>query len=132
MSKSHKRLQKEQATLESFADKFKMLDGLGIHYDKTFCNSLHAYVVHAWQEEGKKVNLFMKTLRFVPFGFHRGISGQGIDELAIFLKHYDDFVNPEKKEYSYKEKYEALKEVLLQVRDERNFDIIDSVLEEYR
>ena len=130
--KSTKRIEKEQATIKSFENKFKMLDDLHISYDRTFCKAQHGYVVHAWLDEAKKVNLFMKTLRFVPFGFHKGISGQGFDELVFFLKHYDDYIQPEKKEYSYKEKYEALKQVLLQVRNERNFDVIDSVLDEYR
>lgn len=107
----------------------EMLTENGISYSDEFCDRKHAYVLHCWINEENKCNLFLRTLRWVPFGYHKGISGQGIDELKRFLSSVDNF---NKKEYSYKEKYEALKEVLISVRNEYNFDIIDEALEEYK
>jgi hypothetical protein len=101
----------------------------GINYDTRFCDSKHAYVIHCWIDEEYKCNFFARSLKWVPFGFHKGISGQGIEDLKVFLLNTPQVFK--KREYSYKEKFEALKDTLLQVRDENNFDIIDPILEEY-
>lgn len=138
MSKNKKRLLKEQATLDSFLPKFKELDDCGVFYDKKFCDSGHTYVVHVWINENVKCNLFMKTLKWVPFGykdkddkfhFHKGVSGQGIESLVEYLKNAKPL--PKKKEYTYIEKIEALKNILMIIRNEKNFDIIDDAIEKY-
>ena len=121
---------KKKLTENKLNEIFEKLNELGIKYDDSFCDSKHAYVLHCWINEKYKCNLFCRSLKWVPFGFHKGISGQGIDELKSFLINSEDNFN-RKKEYSYKEKYEALKDVLIQVRNETNFDIIDKTLEEY-
>ena len=131
MTKSLKRINKERETIEGFKEKFEQLERLGIKYDRSLCVAAHGYVVHVWVNVDKRCNLFMKSLKFVPFGYHKGISGQGLEELNYFLRHWEEFISPDKQEYSYKDKFEALKKVLLAVRDERNFDLIDKVLEEY-
>lgn len=105
------------------------LEENGIKYDTKFCDSAHCYLIHCWINEKYKCNLFAKSFRWTPFGYHKGISGQGLDELKHYLINAEKILS--KKEYSYKEKFEAMRDTLLQVRNETNFDIIDSVLNEY-
>ena len=123
-------MKKEKLTEDYINELLLQLTSKGIYYDVTFCDSKHAYVIHCWMNEKYKCNLFARTLKWVPFGFHKGISGQGLDDLTLFLLDSESNFNSSK-EYSYKEKYEALRDTLLQVRNETNFDIIDSVLNEY-
>lgn len=123
-------MEKEKLKKDNINEILKKLTNNGIKYDTLFCDSKHAYVIHCWINEKYKCNLFARSLKWVPFGFHKGISGHGIDELKIFLM--DSEINFNKsKEYSYKEKFEAMRDTLLQVRNETNFDIIDPILEEY-
>ena len=123
-------MKKEKLSEDYINELLSQLSENKISYDTSFCDSKHAYVIHCWINEKYKCNLFARTLKWVPFGFHKGISGQGLDDLRMFLLDSESNFN-QPKEYSYKEKYEALKDTLLQVRNETNFDIIDPVLEEY-
>lgn len=128
--KGVKMSKKEALTIEKLNNLFEDLGKNGISFDTKFCDRKHAYVIHCWIDEEYKCNLFARTLKWVPFGFHKGKSGQGIAELKHFLLNGKENFK-KKKEYSYKEKYEALRDVLMQVRNEYNFDIIDEVLREY-
>lgn len=137
MSKNKKRIDKEKETIASFTPIFQKMDKLGIYYDIGFCDSKHAYVVHAWVNDKVKCNVFMTTLKWVPFGykgkdgkscFHKGVSGQGLESLVAYLK--QDTTKSERKEYTYLEKIGILKDVLLAVRNETNFDLIDETIEE--
>lgn len=122
-------MKNEDLSKEYIKDILNTLKNNGISYDTEFCDRKHAYVVHCWIKEEYKVNFFLRSLRFVPFGYHKGISGQGIEELKHFLGNAADILK--KKEYTYKEKYEALLEALTAVRNETNFDFIDEVIREY-
>ena len=138
MSKNYRRIEKERLTIEGFVPIFKQLESLGVLYDRQFCDSGHSYVLHVWINEEVKCNLFMKSLKWVPFGykdkddkfhFHKGVSGQGIESLVEYLKNAKPL--PKKKEYTYIEKIEALKNILMIIRNETNFDIIDDAIEKY-
>lgn len=131
MGKNKRRIERERILIASFEYSFRCLDELGISYDRHLCDSKHAYVVHVWIHEENKCSLFMKTLRWVPFGYHKGISGQGLDSLKAFLQKENPFAE-QKEELTYREKIEAIKEILLcSVRDERNFEIIDDLIKKY-
>lgn len=131
MSKNKRRLERERVLLESFEYSFKRIDELGIFCDRSLCDSKHAYVVHVWIHENNKCSMFMKTLRWVPFGYHKGVSGQGLASLKEFLQKENPFDGQEK-ELTYREKLDAIKEILLcSVRDERNFEIIDDLIKKY-
>lgn len=123
-------MKKEDLSKEYIEDILETLKNNGISYNTEFCDRKHSYVLHCWIEEEYKVNLFLRTLRFVPFGLHKGISGEGIAELKRFLVNAADILNKER-EYTYKEKYEAMKDALLAVRNETNCDFIDEIIKEY-
>ncbi len=125
-------INRELVIKQSFEPLFKEMWDKGIHFDNSLCDSKHSYVVHCWTRPEVKCSVFMKTLRFVPFGCIKGVSGQGIDNLKVFL---DTFEYPKKEEQAkmltYREKIEALKDVLLSIRDERNFEVVDKAIKDY-
>lgn len=104
------------------------LEKFGISYDNSFCNSHSGYVMHVWLKDDFKCNLYSTTQSWVPFGKTKGISGKGIESLFDFLSL--GIIQPKEKQKSYKEKLDIAIDVLLQVRDERNFDIIDKALDD--
>ena len=130
MSKNNKRIEREKALLDSFEFSFKRMDELKINYDRRLCDSKHAFVVHAWIHEENKCSIFMKTLRWVPFGYHKGISGQGLMSLKEFLEKENPFP-PKEEELTYREKLEAIKTSLLTIKDEKNFEVIDEIIKKY-
>lgn len=123
-------MKKEDLSKEYIEGILETLKDNGISYNTEFCDRKHAYVLHCWIKEEYKVNLFLRTLKFVPFGYHKGISGQGIPELKLFLYNAAEILK-KKQKYTYKEKYEALLEALIAVRNETNFDFINEILREY-
>lgn len=123
-------MKKEDLSKEYIEEVLQKLEENKIKYDTTYCDRQHSYVLHCWKDENYKFNMFLRTLRFTPFGLHKGISGEGITELIYFIDNAETLLN-KPKEYTYKEKFEALKNALMEVRDEKNYDFIDEIIKEY-
>ena len=126
---SKKVLAKREKVMSEINEILKELDSRGIHYDTTYCTPSCGYVVHVWIREEVKCNFWARTLSWAPFGYRKGISGQGLDELEEYLRTGDPV--PKASEMTYAQKIKALREVLESVRNETNFDIIDDALEKY-
>lgn len=119
----------EEALIECFKVPIAKMNSLGIQTDDKYCDRMHAYVVHAFKKPEFKCTVFMKTLRWVPFGYHKGVSGQGIESLNEFLD--KGKIDPEKEKYTYLERIQLLKSVLETIRNETNCEIIDEAIEKY-